>query len=712
MAGKEGPEEPISAPNPNPFPSKSLPSLLKQTQHPSRGSTSHLSTVSLSLPSTTNKLDEQLAAGGASQPGSPVKQRLGSIGTRKGSGKVHSSSSSLVGGPASGSKPDEQHHRSSTPSSLLDSPPPHVESQDPEPEGEREAGDESGENSSDFENLLDRVVSGKEAPSTIAQRRQDRRNKALEVALGEAVSESGSIREREGDVEEGRAFVQVQETLKNMRSGSSGDSEDDEEEQEDEEPILVGREEGQPDPRDMLREQLRKNEVRDRERSRTRGSISAASGVDELELEPPLRYTPRRYFILSSAGKLIFTTDKDEDEATVNVGVMQAIISIFADEGDRLRYIDAGSTKVSFLLKSPLYLVCVSDWGEPESILRSHLEYLYLQILSIVTQSQLSSIFARRSNFDLRRLLEGTESIFTHLTKTLQTSLPILTGCLEVFRMDAGVREEVGKALNPGRKVEDLLYILVLSPSTPIPSLITLIRPKKHSIHPTDLHLLLTTLTSRTSFLSPDEESWFPICLPRFNSKGFLHVYVTGLSENWGGGAIVAITGERDGFESMRGLVGETVERLAAKSLGERLRKEMKAAKGAGKGYSLGELAIPGLRHFLYKSRAYVQVTSPAWEGEYEEDENKFRLITLYQRLHDALHIRPAQLDTSRPAAKLMFLRTEFEAVLGWTSSTFELYVALSPLLPKSAIVSAAKAVTKWAKANEGRLFLTSAPSF
>ncbi|KAK4694121.1 vacuolar fusion protein MON1, partial [Phenoliferia sp. Uapishka_3] len=126
----------------------------------------------------------------------------------------------------------------------------------------------------------------------------------------------------------------------------------------------------------------------------------------------------------------------------------------------------------------------------------------------------------------------------------------------------------------------------------------------------------------------------------------------------------------------------------------------------------VGELGIPGLRHFLYKSRAYVQVTSPAYEGDYVEEENKFRLITLYQRIHDSLHIRPATLGSSRPAAKLVYLRTEHEAVLGWTSSTFELYVALSPLLPKTAVVSAARAVSKWVKGQESKLFLTSAPSF
>jgi hypothetical protein len=42
----------------------------------------------------------------------------------------------------------------------------------------------------------------------------------------------------------------------------------------------------------------------------------------------------------------------------------------------------------------------------------------------------------------------------------------------------------------------------------------------------------------------------------------------------------------------------------------------------------------------------------------------------------------------------------------------FELYVALSPRLPKSAAVGAANAVARWVKKEEGRLFLRDAPVF
>ena len=47
---------------------------------------------------------------------------------------------------------------------------------------------------------------------------------------------------------------------------------------------------------------------------------------------------------------------------------MQALISVFLADGDKLRCINAGRTRITFLLRPPLYHVCVSSWGEPESV--------------------------------------------------------------------------------------------------------------------------------------------------------------------------------------------------------------------------------------------------------------------------------------------------------------------------------------------------------
>lgn len=58
------------------------------------------------------------------------------------------------------------------------------------------------------------------------------------------------------------------------------------------------------------------------------------------------------------------------------MGVAQALISIFAEEDDKLRCIVRDGKKIAFLLKAPLYLFCVSDWGEPEHVVsRSRFEW-------------------------------------------------------------------------------------------------------------------------------------------------------------------------------------------------------------------------------------------------------------------------------------------------------------------------------------------------
>ena len=61
----------------------------------------------------------------------------------------------------------------------------------------------------------------------------------------------------------------------------------------------------------------------------------------------------------------------DQDGMASTIGIMQALISVFLDDNDKLRSINAGRTRITFLLRQPLYYVCVSSWGEPESVVRA-----------------------------------------------------------------------------------------------------------------------------------------------------------------------------------------------------------------------------------------------------------------------------------------------------------------------------------------------------
>lgn len=84
----------------------------------------------------------------------------------------------------------------------------------------------------------------------------------------------------------------------------------------------------------------------------------------------------KHFFILSSAGKPIYARYGDESRISSYMGVIQALISFFADNDDTLRCINAGEHRFVFLLKAPLYLVCVSRSGESESQVQSTTEQI------------------------------------------------------------------------------------------------------------------------------------------------------------------------------------------------------------------------------------------------------------------------------------------------------------------------------------------------
>lgn len=69
-----------------------------------------------------------------------------------------------------------------------------------------------------------------------------------------------------------------------------------------------------------------------------------------------------------------------------------------------------------------------------------------------------------------------------------------------------------------------------------------------------DLHLIFNMVNSSNSFKAVPE-SWMPICLPKFNDKGFLHTYVSYITPSYPGPAadicLVLVSNDRDKFFEM-----------------------------------------------------------------------------------------------------------------------------------------------------------------
>ncbi|GHJ85369.1 hypothetical protein NliqN6_1771 [Naganishia liquefaciens] len=407
-------------------------------------------------------------------------------------------------------------------------------------------------------------------------------------------------------------------------------------------------------------------------------------------------YPERRYYILTSAGKPVFCSHvEDEESLTRIMGVAQAIISIHAENCNALQSINCGRLKVSFLLADPLYFFCASEWSEPDFLLRSHLDYLYLQMISIVTSSQLIRMFQRRSNFDLRRLLEGSEPALHSLISQLQTDFTFFTTTLQPLRMSPYLRESAASALVPPTKITDLLYVLLIADD----KIVTLLRPRKHSIHPGDLHLLLNILSSSPALRA--SETWLPICLPKFNPDGFVYAFISYITKSLG---MVFVSADRDGFDYLREWRDKVVQKLESMKVLNKLETARMRSD-----YNMADLEIPGVRHFWYKSRKNVQITMPRWEWPYFSDSiEQKRLITLYQHVYDGIHAKSGGVTSY----KQIYVQTDHEACMGWSTQPFELYLTVSPAMPKSAVVSAANTIARWVNREEAKLFLRDAPVF
>lgn len=227
--------------------------------------------------------------------------------------------------------------------------------------------------------------------------------------------------------------------------------------------------------------------------------------------------------ILSAAGKPIWTRHGDSGLISTYVGVIQTIISFYEDSNDHLRGFSTRDTRFVILSRGSLHLVGISRMMESDNQLRLQLEALYMQILSTLTLPSLTHLFSVRPSTDLKRPLQGTETLLSSLADSFTRGSPsTLLSALECLKVRKFHRQTINNALLKTKAI-NLLYGLVVAGGR----LVSVIRPKKHSLHPGDLQLLFNMIFEADGVKAGGGESWIPVCLPGFNSSGYLYMYVS-----------------------------------------------------------------------------------------------------------------------------------------------------------------------------------------
>lgn len=252
------------------------------------------------------------------------------------------------------------------------------------------------------------------------------------------------------------------------------------------------------------------------------------------EAVPTTKKVGPNVIVLSEAGKPIFSRWGNEDDLAMTCALVQTIRASTVDDdsfglGD-IQSIRSDELSMVFLSVGALTLIAVSELGqdgdcETEAYLRLQLEYVYGQIIFTLTE-QVQSIFKTSPNFDLRNMLGATDSVMLGILDQagpLGNGGPFLTAGVEtVCPIPPTVREDASRAIEMiGGQTENTLFAFLLVGN----KLVTLVQPdyRPHQLRPSDLHLILNFINYQPGLLT--NELWFPICLPRFNSSGFLYAY-------------------------------------------------------------------------------------------------------------------------------------------------------------------------------------------
>ena len=449
----------------------------------------------------------------------------------------------------------------------------------------------------------------------------------------------------------------------------------------------------------------------------------AANGANDSVLLDQWRSKLKHFFILSASGKPVYSRHGDDQLVSHYVGVAQTLISFYQGSDDPLKTFTAGDARFVMLPKGPINLVAVSKMGESEAQLRNQLESLYMQILSTLTLPSLEKIFSNRPGTDLRRPLQGTDVLLDGLSDGFTRGSPsTLLSSLECLRLRKTHRRTINDTLLKVRS-PDLLYGLIVAAGR----LVSVVRPKKHSLHPGDLHLIFNMLFEAGSVKAGGGENWIPLCLPGFNNTGFLYMYVSFLSPSEAALvastpsaadrptsastasknnnpvtsddlAIVLISPNKDAFDSLRAMRDALIASLAQTKMLSALATAMQAGRAPCATLLPGGSSSP-LKHFLYKSRGNVQFTMPAFEPHFAGAVARRKLMTLYAQLHEAVHARASHL-------KVLHAVTREATALGWVTPVFELYCVAAPGTSRQAVTQAANRVVQWIRREEERVFI------
>jgi hypothetical protein len=263
-----------------------------------------------------------------------------------------------------------------------------------------------------------------------------------------------------------------------------------------------------------------------------RRTMATAQQVDESE---GFGLPSTNVIVFSEAGRPIYARYGREEDVARTCGLVQALRASLVSLEDAglgdIQALRSNKKTMVFLTIRSITMVAISTieplsgTRETEAYLRLLLEYVYGQIICSVTE-QVQNSFLQDPGFDLQAMLGASTNIINELLDEAGPSGNaglFLSGCIQTLcPITPEIRDKASNVLQAaGDRVDNTIFGIMMAGE----KLLTMIQPnyQPHQMRTSDLYLLMS-LARRQPGLTTSE-LWFPICLPRFNSSGFLYVY-------------------------------------------------------------------------------------------------------------------------------------------------------------------------------------------
>lgn len=399
----------------------------------------------------------------------------------------------------------------------------------------------------------------------------------------------------------------------------------------------------------------------------------------------------KQFFILSSAGKPIYSMSSDldhNDENFINYnGIIQTIVSSFIISGSELRSFVTNYSRFTILNQSPIILLAISQIGESEMDLLNQLDLLYSFLLSALSKPHIMRSFQNKEGFDLRKHLGRADlSGLDSLTKEIINFNPgILIGALQCIKLKRSIRDK-SRQIMLNKRSKNLLYGMLVAPGG---KLINVLRPKSHTLHTTDLQILFSIVFNQSKNYSEDEELWLPICLPKFNPNGFLYAFVKFIDSV----ALILISADKNCFFEMSETSTKIISEFNKHEILNHIRDSLKH------GLSTIDIPAPLIYHFIYKSKKHLQYVMPT-------STNVTTLQKYYLKLYSSVD-RNGKVSVS-------YIKWEKDgknpnssiAGLGWITPNYEVYLITGSITKREVLVNSARGIVNWCRRYQERLFV------